>query len=462
MSATRAVLACALLVLPLTSPVRGADPPAAATTLDAVLGLLLRDTPEADIRAALEKSPTQFVIGAKEETALKKAGASAELIAFMKQARGTPVKLLTDLAVILDCSGSMSDKTTGGETKMAVAKRVVSDLVGKLPENLRVTFVIYGHNVEEKCEAVKVVYPLQELTDAGRSELRAAIAGLQPTGHTPIANSLKAAGKELATRRDAACGLVLITDGIETCHGDPAAEAAKLAKDLNLTFGVNVVGFELNEQESRAVEEIAKKGKGKYYPAKGADELQKAVAEVLSSVPEPPAPAGPARRRQVIVHDVRELKLPALDAIKVYEAGTHFGAVAPTPVVVGRYGEPIRIPSSGKYDVYWVPKEGKQVLLAKDFSIAEPLEKPVELKLSELVGVVFVRGDGQPKAKQVFLRQGERTAVWHVDQFTNGYNKPLVIRAGAYNVGVIRADNGREELLEKHFEVKAGKVSMVE
>jgi len=69
---------------------------------------------------------------------------------------------------------------------------------------------------------------------------------------------------------------VLITDGVETCHRDPADEAGK----LKLALGVNVVGFGLNDEERKAVRGIADAGKGKYYDAEGAAALSKELAVV--------------------------------------------------------------------------------------------------------------------------------------------------------------------------------------
>jgi hypothetical protein len=204
---------------------------------------------------------------------------------------------LTDLAIILDCSGSMSEKTTDGQTKMKVAKEVVTELVRKLPDGLNVTFLVYGHDAALKCQAVKVVRPLGRLDSQGKAELTRFIATLEPAGHTPIALALQTAGKELAKKSDASCGLVLITDGMETCHGNPAEEAARLARTLNLTFGANVIGFDVNDpKERRAVEEIARAGKGTYYNADSAAKLtaivQRLGEEVVKKADPAPAPRG--------------------------------------------------------------------------------------------------------------------------------------------------------------------------
>src|SRR5207248_9078328 len=120
-----------------------------------------------------------------------------------------------------------------GTTKMEAAKKVVTELMEKIPNGRRVAFLIYGHDRELKCQAVKIVRPLSEIDDAAKAQLKGAIAELQPVGHTPIALALRTAGEELA-KATGSCQLVLITDGMETCHGDPSKEAAELTAKLKL------------------------------------------------------------------------------------------------------------------------------------------------------------------------------------------------------------------------------------
>jgi hypothetical protein len=84
--------------------------------------------------ARLEKSPTQFTLDAKQVAELKRAGASEKLLAAMSGKRkpsGEQTGDVTDFAILLDCSGSMMEKTTDGKTKMAVAKAVVAELAAK-------------------------------------------------------------------------------------------------------------------------------------------------------------------------------------------------------------------------------------------------------------------------------------------------------------------------------------------
>jgi hypothetical protein len=266
-----------------------------AITYQDVLKLLELGLDEADILKRLEKSPTVFTLDEPQVEALKKAGASEKLLTAMQGKRPGAGGLgdVTDIAIILDCSGSMIDKTREGLTKMEVAQQVVNELIYKIPDGRRLCLIIYGHNKEEKCEAVKVVQGLTPLNERVKKQLMAEVVNLKPVGHTPIALALRTAGKELA-KAEGNSGLILITDGMETCHGDPAKEAATLAGNPNLTFGLHVIGFDVDAKERAAVEQIAKAGRGKYYDAQSARKLQEAVAGIQKQIgEEPKAPSAP-------------------------------------------------------------------------------------------------------------------------------------------------------------------------
>jgi Mg-chelatase subunit ChlD len=259
--------------------------PAKAVALNDVIVLLEGGADEATILGLLQKSPTLFTLGSDDEARLRKAGASDRIIAAMKGNRPKSAQQndVTDIAIILDCSGSMMERQKEGVPKIVSAKRVVSDLIQKIPDGLRLMFIVYGTESkptpEESCRDIKILRPLSELDAAGKAELVRLIGELTVHGNTPIADSLKIAGSELV-KADAFCGLILISDGKETCNGDPAAEAAELAKNPKFSFGLNVIGLDVRDDEKRSLEQIAEKGKGKYYNADSAAKLEEAVAEL--------------------------------------------------------------------------------------------------------------------------------------------------------------------------------------
>lgn len=436
---------------------KSAPGPAPVTYAD-VLKLLSLGIDEAVIVQRLEKSPTTFTLSAEQVAELKSANATEALIAALKQNRKLSpqaAELITDFAIVLDCSGSMKEATPEGEAKMSVAKRVVSELVSKIPDGLNVTFVIYGHEVfggaddPRNCQAVKVSRPLGRLDSAGKGMLSSQISDLRPTGSTPIALSLKTAGAELA-KNNAFCGLILISDGLETCHGDPVAEAAALAANPKLTFGVNVVGFGTNPSEDKVLAKIAESGHGKYYDADSAKELadaMSAVAKELETVARKPDVV--TRNRRAITVLKPTIEFPDYAEIRVISRG--LGSIS----VVGRgtYGEEIRIPSSTqKYEIQWVPKVGEPVALVKDFTLAE--RKVVEFKPEEYLGMVRVNGTGSPQQRIDVYERGLGSTI--VLQSCQKFGETMVVPIGKVNIRVDGQD------IEEDLVVEPGKLHELE
>ncbi len=435
-----------------------------------VLQMLSLGLDEEAILRRLAKSPTVFALGQEQIAELKAAGATNKLLTALQTPRDISpqtAELITNFALVLDCSGSMKEKTTGGETKMEAAQRVVVDLIQNIPEGLNVTFVIYGHEVfasaddPRNCQAVKVARALSPLDTAGRSDLIRLVAGLRPTGATPIALSLKVAGKELEKDREAFCGIVLITDGLESCTGDPTAEAAALLTKLKLSFGINVVGFGVRPEESAALEAIAEAGKGTYFAAEDAKALADSISSIADELKDKSRPA------EIIVVSRRalrvlqpEIELPAMKEVYLAAAGAADGGVFTKVATIDKYGEYLAIPSATKkYDVVWVPKVGKQVYLMRDFAVPE--RKVVTVKPETIFGMIRVKGEGKVR-NIIAMPAGHRpVGVYRPTSQVQNYGDTLVVPAGKYDVHVNSA-SGKFTTIEQELDVAAGKLIQLE
>ena len=161
-----------------------------------------------------------------------------------------------NFALVIDCSGSMKETLPDGRAKMDAAKAVLTQLVKKIPDGLNVSLTIYGHDAAAVCKAVEVKRSLSPINSAERQALTEIIAGLEPVGHTPIAAALRAAGGTLEGAQGIS-QVVLVTDGMETCHEDPAAVAEAITLKHQLRR-VEVVGLGIKEEEKSAVMRIAR------------------------------------------------------------------------------------------------------------------------------------------------------------------------------------------------------------
>src|SRR5215218_4844669 len=129
---------------------------------------------------------------------------------------------------ILDTSGSMAELTDTGETRMEAAKRVLREVIDAIPdrEGVNVGLRLYGYKGDNsdatKDISCKSTRSFVKVSGIDREKLHRAIDGAQPTGWTPIALSLQRAEKDFPkTEGEAVNAVVLLTDGAETCDGDP-------------------------------------------------------------------------------------------------------------------------------------------------------------------------------------------------------------------------------------------------
>ena len=447
-------------------------PPAGAAPLikfENILTLLESGIESDVIIGRIRKSPATYTLSVEQEKQLRDAGATAELIDAMKQGAkdGDTPEPISDLALVLDVSASMLEQTSDGRTKIEVAKEVVSDLVRKIPEGLNVTVVVYGH--APGCSAVKVLRGLSELKAGDREPLISQIQALPPVGNTPIALALRHAGEQFAGRTSY-CGVVLLTDGLESCNGDPSAEAARLAENPNLRFGVNVVGFGLKPAESAATSQIAKSGKGKYYDAQNREQLLAVISEVTEKLdkgaePAPINPVTPTGKRAIVVTSPT-VKMPAITEIVTAkpEGGSASTLYAYRINAVNQYDAELRQPSGDPVDVWLIPAQGIAVRMVSGFE--NPERKVVKLRPEDYLGIVRVTSEAPSDKVRVIVTKPE-TGPAIVDyasykiQESNGYNQDMIVPVGTYMLWV--AEEGKEPtLLEAEVQVAGGQVSAYE
>jgi hypothetical protein len=191
----------------------------------------------------------------------------------------------TSVHLVIDASGSMAGQVDG-RSKIEIAKDVLVGLVGDLPADTHVGVSAYGHRRTNDCGDIEVLVPVGQ-RDTARIET--GVRALRPVGMTPMAGALEAAGQALAGRPGRQV-VVLVSDGLETCKGDPCAVARRL-RAAGTQVQVNVIGFDVKADERRQLECIAEGGGGRYYNAANAREFQVAAAEVRQQVAQAPAPA---------------------------------------------------------------------------------------------------------------------------------------------------------------------------
>jgi len=180
-----------------------------------------------------------------------------------------------NIMFILDASGSMWGEVEGRD-KIAIAKEVMAGLIRDLPDNTRAGLVAYGHRRKGDCQDVEELVPIGPLD---RDTLIRTIQGLSPKGKTPITRSVRVTAEKLKALEDETT-IILVSDGRETCGGDPCALVREL-KEAGLQFVMHVIGFDVTAEEREQLECMAEAGGGRYFTAKTAGEFEAAAQEVV-------------------------------------------------------------------------------------------------------------------------------------------------------------------------------------
>lgn len=186
-----------------------------------------------------------------------------------------------NVLVILDVSGSMAN-TINGKSMMDIAKNSIREFTSDLPIEANIGLRVYGHEgkrtgktKEQSCESTELVYDIQPLN---KSEFQKIINSFEPTGWTPIGLSLEAAKEDFTDLPgDENTNLVyVVSDGAETCGGDPVRAAKELA-DSNIQPIINVIGFNVDIDGQSHLRDIADAGGGVYTNAGNEEQLKKAL-----------------------------------------------------------------------------------------------------------------------------------------------------------------------------------------
>jgi hypothetical protein len=186
----------------------------------------------------------------------------------------------TDIEFILDGSGSMHAKMAGA-TQMDVAKQAIKTALDSLPPGAFVALRVYAHRVEQSnkeasCFDSELMIPFGTLN---KSEFISKLDSIQPKGWTPIAYSLGQAANDFGTERESEHVLVLVSDGEETCGGDPVRMVNALSA-LGFKVKVHTVGFNVDAKAQEQLKAIAEAGKGKYYDARDPASLGNSLKEI--------------------------------------------------------------------------------------------------------------------------------------------------------------------------------------
>jgi Ca-activated chloride channel family protein len=377
------------------------------------------------------------------------------------------------IIVILDSSGSMWGQIDG-KPKQEIARQSLRSALQSAPADAEIGFMAFGHREKDSCQDIELIVPPATGTSGA---ITSAMDNLKFQGQTPLTGAVKQAAEALGSSADAPAKIVLITDGVESCKGDPCALGKQL-KEGGAGPVVDIVGFGLDADEGRQVACLADATGGKYIEAADAQGLKQALAETVAAPvaavsPPPMAEPKPVPEEEKATTAPEETASPTETA--VVEPAMKEADFAPT-VLLAQGGAPVNDDNS--WQVYKALPDGSRgdlvtsqhgvytgTLPPGDYIVVAQLgeadaEQQLSLKAGETYKPVFVLDAGvldirAPGAFRVEIVGAQKDGQGNRKTFAASYGETLeaTLPTGDYVVVASHSDGSTRELPAS---VKAG------
>ncbi|UCF38248.1 MAG: VWA domain-containing protein [Acidobacteriota bacterium] len=198
--------------------------------------------------------------------------------------------------LILDASGSMAGKLDDGTVKIVAAREAVERFIKDLPQTTVIAFRAYGHQSareEHNRQDTQVLVGFGSAAEQSAKILTRS-KELRARGYTPISYVLEQAARDFHREMTGERAIILVSDGKETCDGDPCSVARAL-HESQAQLVIHTVGFGVDEATRGQRECIASVTGGTYFPAQDAGTLGQvlgAAVETASVTPKEEAGMG--------------------------------------------------------------------------------------------------------------------------------------------------------------------------
>lgn len=185
----------------------------------------------------------------------------------------------TRILFVFDASQSMSGYWESDQ-KINIARNFLIDIVDSLQnlKNVQMALRVYGHQSPvppQDCNDTKLEVPFN-INNA--HQIRQKLKFLTPKGTTPIAFSLEKTAGDFPPCSDCRNIIILITDGIEECDGDPCAVSRKL-QNMGITLKPFIIGIGIDPEFKKTFDCV-----GYYYNAANEKKFREILEIIITQV----------------------------------------------------------------------------------------------------------------------------------------------------------------------------------
>lgn len=354
----------------------------------------------------------------------------------------------TSINILLDASGSMSAPyAMTGRTKFEIVRTALEDILlsaseqKDVPRNIGVRlFGATSPFADKNCKDT------QSIIDVGPldySNITKALVPIKPQGTSPLAFSLLDSAKDFPKTATGDRVIVLIADGSDTCNQNTCAAAQRLRDEKII---VQVIGFDIAEQDKASLACIAKETDGTFHLARNEAELRKTLDDAINAN---------------VPYNLRVLTvakgMPIASTITVTKAGT-----TRTVLKDVSFGSKIMKLEPGTYDVlvefHKSPEKRVPSKKLKDVEILAntKVEHTVNFNIGTLSLAAIDESDEFVPASMKILTGDSPAPIAEIETGTSTQSFPLT--AGTYDITaqLISPDAERLVLIERGVVVEAG------
>ena len=187
---------------------------------------------------------------------------------------------LTRILFVFDGSQSMYGRWESG-AKIDVAQRLMGQMLDSLQGiqvdgNFQLALRVYGHQKPvppQDCSDTRLEVPFG---NGNIYKIKRVLKTLKPKGTTPIAGSLMKSENDFPPCEDCRNIIILITDGVEACDGDPCVVSKRLQKK-GIILKPFVIGIGLEDDFKDSFECV-----GTYFDASDENTFKNVLGVVIS------------------------------------------------------------------------------------------------------------------------------------------------------------------------------------
>ncbi len=328
-----------------------------------------------------------------------------------------------NVMLVLDASGSMWGQIAG-RSKIEIAREAADQMVSNWDQANRIGLIAYGHRRKGDCSDIQTLIPLGPLQG---DVFMDTVNALNPKGMTPLSQAVIDAAQALKSGEQKAT-VILLSDGEETCKLDPCTVGAELERS-GVDFTAHVIGFDVQDPAHQAqLRCLAENTGGRYFNARDAQELSRAMqgaVGVSTQPPPPPASATLAPQGQAVITQPLTVTWtgPAdegdyITVVPHDALDGHYLTYAYVPETEGDSSGNVTFPmpaTAGDYELRYVsPSREKQVLTRVALTIGD-LEAVIDAPETAVAGTtltVITRGPVAGEHWVGFVQPGKDAAAY--------------------------------------------------